>query len=55
MELSLKILGWLESRPVATGASEKMKNWREMEVSLKLEVGQNHFLRPLLAPLFDGL
>lgn len=55
VELSLKILGWLESRPVATGASEKVKNWREMEVSLRLEIGQNNSVRPLLASLFDGL
>lgn len=36
MELSLKIFGWLVSRPVATGticrATEKMKNLREKEV-----------------------
>lgn len=56
-ELSLEMLGWIVSRPVAAGSvqrvTERVKFWRNG--SSLLEVGQENFLKSLLAPIFDGL
>jgi len=56
-ELSLEMLGWIVSRPVAAGSvqrvTERVKFGRNG--SSLLEVGQENFLKSLLAPIFDGL
>lgn len=52
------MLGWIVSRPVAAGnvqrVTERVKSGGNGG-SLLLEVGQENFLKSLLAPIFDGL